>query len=543
MNTFFQVHVPFTPKKLERKFDVCLQLYFGDDGSEEMFFVETEKVQTEQEKKETNKRIEDLEQIYKTQENKEIELEYGRLLRLSLSSIKIENMLLKRPILRYNNVTDEEEQIFESYAGAINEYNGMATFILFEDVLEDDKFEIDYEKFYSDREYSFSIERIHLCFITSISKDKCTFFVLRKLANDCMWFSHHRIIFEPQNEETEFVSSIINMTTDLYDDVNKYSELHSFFDYHLFKYDGETSEFLDYIESIFFNNKGGTIGGSHEYDLTIANWIKNKREESDYIASLSVSAKNKNKFVHRKNHGEIDKDFWMQWVLDNSGKMEEYYPNIKDWYDNHESERQPSNYLTSIIISIPDRFAKWKDDVANLDAILRQKRINEYITFIDYHLSCKYEEKILCNAIESVREDLNTQLGYWKTELENAILEYDNLEKSRMNLEIDILTEKGEIILTSANEKFTIPQIALIYYYDDLLLTDKNKNNEVSKYGWSSGQKLYLEYLKFKKGDSDRLYRPTSTSKIRSIIPYLTTERGIRHANKDLEKIGVEIEE
>ena len=102
--------------------------------------------------------------------------------------------------------------------------------------------------------------------------------------------------------------------------------------------------------------------------------------------------------------------------------------------------------------------------------------------------------------------------------------------------------EDDKIILTKTGEQFTLPQIALIYYYDKLLLNGNNCNDIVLTYGWNSGKKLLEWHTKFNTGTSHRLYAPSSGKRIYSVLEYLTTEKGKTDAKKDLKDIDFDFE-
>ena len=102
--------------------------------------------------------------------------------------------------------------------------------------------------------------------------------------------------------------------------------------------------------------------------------------------------------------------------------------------------------------------------------------------------------------------------------------------------------EESKIILTKTGEKFTLPQIALIYYYDGLALNGNNCNDIILTYGWNSGKKLREWHTKFDTGNSIRLYSHSSGKRIYSVLEYLTTEKGKTDAKKDLKDIGFDFE-
>lgn len=102
--------------------------------------------------------------------------------------------------------------------------------------------------------------------------------------------------------------------------------------------------------------------------------------------------------------------------------------------------------------------------------------------------------------------------------------------------------EDGKIILTKTGEQFTLTQIALIYYYDKLLLNGNNCNDIILTYGWNSGKKLLEWHTKFSTGTSHRLYAPSSGKRIYSVLEYLTTEKGKTDAKKDLKDINFDFE-
>jgi hypothetical protein len=89
--------------------------------------------------------------------------------------------------------------------------------------------------------------------------------------------------------------------------------------------------------------------------------------------------------------------------------------------------------------------------------------------------------------------------------------------------------------LDQEEEKLSHREIALLYYYDDLLLTDKNANEIANKYKQSSGVKLMTMYRSIKNSETERRNNKNSKKCLEKIIPKLTTSNGIDKAKKDLE--------
>lgn len=141
-----------------------------------------------------------------------------------------------------------------------------------------------------------------------------------------------------------------------------------------------------------------------------------------------------------------------------------------------------------------------------------------------------------------VHEELKNKLHYQQakdkqqTLLETTPHQTLSIETTTANVEV------GKIILTKTGEKFTLPQIALIYYYDGLALNGNNCNDIILTYGWNSGKKLREWHTKFDTGNSIRLYSHSSGKRIYSVLEYLTTEKGKTDAKKDLKDIGFDFE-
>lgn len=95
------------------------------------------------------------------------------------------------------------------------------------------------------------------------------------------------------------------------------------------------------------------------------------------------------------------------------------------------------------------------------------------------------------------------------------------------------------------NKNITVKQIALVYVYNNDLITRDNANNIVKKYGYTSGEGLYQDFIKYS-NVQNRSGRPSPLTRkklnnqierIKSIIQHLS-DKGKQQANKDLEKLN-----
>ena len=95
------------------------------------------------------------------------------------------------------------------------------------------------------------------------------------------------------------------------------------------------------------------------------------------------------------------------------------------------------------------------------------------------------------------------------------------------------------------HEKLKIKQIALIYVYEYDVITRDNAKNIITKYGLTSGDKLYQEFIRFS-DVQNRTGKPTPCTQkriknrislIESVIQHLS-EKGKQQAEKDLQKLN-----
>lgn len=276
--TFFQYHVPFRPKEDYKKYHVYLGLYFWGDGNE--FIAETERLLS----------IEEWLEIYK--KNKEDDLEvlgiekknkWDKTVILLDTNWKILERLNERPVLKYRYITEEQEEIVDSLKGAIGDCNGDATILIFDEVFKRNReLNINYAQMYSDLEYRHSCKGVSFCFLTSITTEFCSFYTFKQLKErDCTWFTHHKLNLNPTIEDLE--DDVLNTCASL-----PYDEIELFFEHHFTWFEGDSTEFLDYAEKLFFERGSSKfIGGEQKYYLIIANWIKKKRAESNYLESIA----------------------------------------------------------------------------------------------------------------------------------------------------------------------------------------------------------------------------------------------------------------
>jgi hypothetical protein len=84
-------------------------------------------------------------------------------------------------------------------------------------------------------------------------------------------------------------------------------------------------------------------------------------------------------------------------------------------------------------------------------------------------------------------------------------------------------------------ESLSHREIALLYYYDELLLIDGNANEIAKQHGQGSGVKLMTMYRGIKNSETERRNNKNSKKCLERIIPILTTPNGILKAKQDLE--------
>ena len=83
-------------------------------------------------------------------------------------------------------------------------------------------------------------------------------------------------------------------------------------------------------------------------------------------------------------------------------------------------------------------------------------------------------------------------------------------------------------------------EIALIYHYENWLLTDENANDEVRKYlqkdgtRHKSGKALMADYRIVNGKFKDWLSQKNTIKYLKKIIPLLQNQKGINDANEDL---------
>jgi len=95
------------------------------------------------------------------------------------------------------------------------------------------------------------------------------------------------------------------------------------------------------------------------------------------------------------------------------------------------------------------------------------------------------------------------------------------------------------------HKKISVKQIALIYVYENDLITRENARGIANKYGYTSGEGLYQDFIKFS-DEQNRSGRPTPLTptiiknqikRIKSTIQYLS-DAGKQQADKDLKKLN-----
>jgi hypothetical protein len=156
--------------------------------------------------------------------------------------------------------------------------------------------------------------------------------------------------------------------------------------------------------------------------------------------------------------------------------------------------------------------------------------------------SFQFEDATILNDINQYKDVItNTMKDYCLYAfLYNATEAYFN--------QVTQSDEKPHIpeIVKSDGTKFSLKEIAYLYYYNGDQITKENCDTEVKKYGWSSGHKLRLEYntVKRKRLITDRLNDKKLENKIediKSIIDYLKLEKRMKPKD-ELNKLETDLE-
>lgn len=114
-------------------------------------------------------------------------------------------------------------------------------------------------------------------------------------------------------------------------------------------------------------------------------------------------------------------------------------------------------------------------------------------------------------------------------ELRDIVTEEYKYKKLKQKVNEDhILYVMGSSAKTA--KKLSVPQIALIYAYEDkTIITRENAQEIIEKYGWTSGEKLYQQFNNYRR-TQDRIADPDKTKKslenkiklFESVIQFLT---------------------
>lgn len=205
------------------------------------------------------------------------------------------------------------------------------------------------------------------------------------------------------------------------------------------------------------------------------------------------------------------------------------------------SEISSKRYLRLFIQGlIDDCISKTKSDF--MSALLRKK---------DYYKIRQFEKisqlnSLIDSVLESERLELESEkkryLSFYYSI--HRIIEYAEIEFDQSYLK-EINNNQIPIIAKSDGKKFSLLQIAYLYFYNDDQITKENMNEVAKKYGWSSGHKLIQNHSDaIKRLDTKDLSYQQLKNRIviiKSIIDCVKPEKkmmitdDLRKLNSDLE--------
>jgi hypothetical protein len=111
-------------------------------------------------------------------------------------------------------------------------------------------------------------------------------------------------------------------------------------------------------------------------------------------------------------------------------------------------------------------------------------------------------------------------------------------DEERINLKYLAICDNVEIAPPSdSGVSLSHREISLLYYYDDLLLTDATATKIATQYGLNSGVKLMVMYRKIRDSQTERRNSRDSKACLERVIPLLKTPNGISKAKQDLENV------
>jgi hypothetical protein len=122
---------------------------------------------------------------------------------------------------------------------------------------------------------------------------------------------------------------------------------------------------------------------------------------------------------YQRSQAFEDIDEWIKWYVQNPKMAERHFPHFTASLERRVKESPP--YMTANLIQkLPENHYIWKSDIEKLDGRTKQKKVEEQIELLDFLLNkVQFETEIEQEAVESVRDELEEQLKFWKNELAN----------------------------------------------------------------------------------------------------------------------------
>ncbi len=188
-------------------------------------------------------------------------------------------------------------------------------------------------------------------------------------------------------------------------------------------------------------------------------------------------------------------EWWVEWLTNDPESAKKYYPELTEELTNRIRNFDP--FVTaSIIKELPTHFHKWKTESDNCLGITRKKMVQGRIDFINAVLTkYKFDHEIINVALESVRDELQEQLEYWKQELKTL-----SPKKTKKSPE---------------TPRLSVKQIALIHIYEEKQITRDNAGEIAAEHDYKakySGEGLFQDYS-FYCSTANRKGQPTDCTK------------------------------